>query len=295
MFHKILVCSDGSEGALAAARMSAQIAQRFDSAVLLIHPFAGRDWEFAVSREGLDAYAAEARRELEEHTGRIFREAGVKYEALLEYGHPAEAITRVAQQHQTDLIVIGGPTDMPSFLMDSVSEQVLHQAHCPVLIVRADQEPQKAREWQRLLLASDGSEGSCQATVTAVRIAQHFAAVLCVLNVLDASAFSFSLAPCLNANSENPYSRAEKILAAENLLAKITRDVSTAAVEAGVSCSFHQETGYAAETITGFADRDDTDLIVIGCRGQGTFTSLLPGIVSDRVAHLSRHSVLVTR
>ena len=301
MFSKILVCSDGSEGALTAARMGAQIAQKFHSAVLLIHTYAlavaayptfqAGMWELPVIEEGMNSYAEEARAALKEHTGKIFDAAGIPYESLLERGHPVEAITRIARQRDVDLIVVGsrGLSDVSSFLMGSVSEGTLHHAHCPVLIVRGNHAPQQAQELHTILLASDGSQGACQATAAALEIAQKFAASLSVLNVLDASSLAYCLSPYLPADNDNPHTGAER------LLAKITKDITMDAIQAGVPRSFHQETGNPAETIVGYADRHDASLIVVGCRGMGTFESLLLGSVSNRVAHYSRRSVLVTR
>jgi len=291
MFSKILVCLDGSEGALTAAIMGAQIAQKFHSAVLLIHVFMGGNWEFAIGQDEIDSYTEEAQRILEEHAGKIFREAGLQCETLLEYGHSAEAITRAAAQHKVDLIVLGGRglSSVQAFLMGSISEQVLHHAHCPVLIVRGCHTPQQAPQWQQLLLASDGSEGACQAAGFAVEIAQKFAASLCVLNVLEVSSLSYTLSPYPAADSETLSVRAG------HLLDKITEEVGKEAIKAGVPRSFHQVTGYPAEIVVSFAERDGTDLIVLGCRGRGTFKSLLLGSVSNRVAHHAHCSVLVTR
>ena len=80
MFSKILLCSDGSEGALTAARLGAQIAQKFHSDVLLLHTydlaiaayptFAAGVWELPVSEEGMDSYAEEARH----GAGRAYRQ-----------------------------------------------------------------------------------------------------------------------------------------------------------------------------------------------------------------------------
>lgn len=296
MFSKILVCSDGSEGALTAARMGVQIAQKFGSKALLLHVYdldvsAYGVWELAIPVEGIATYTEKVRRSLEEHTGRIFRDAGIPYETMLEHGHPVQAITHLAARRQVDLIVIGsrGLSDVPAFLLGSISEEVLHHAHCPVLIVRGDNALQQAPAWQRILLASDGSAGALQATDMALEIAQKFGASLSVLNVLDATSLAYKLSPYVPDDNDNPRLRAE------HLLAKITNEVSQKAIALGVSRSFHQETGTPAETIVGYADCHDDDLIVIGCRGLGTFKSLLLGSVSNRVAQHSRRSVLVTR
>ena len=301
MFDKILICSDGSESALLAARAGARIAQQFHSAVVLVHSydpaavaypaFGGGGWEFAAGQDVLDVEAEDARRDMIQHTGKIFEEAGVKYETLLECGHPVEAITRVAIQHKADLIVLGGRglSDRAALLMGSVSEGVLHRAHCPVLIVRGDCAAQQAPEWREILLASDGSEGAGQAAVFAIGIAQKFAASLRVLNVLDGSSLPYSLSPFRAADSETPQSRSER------LLATITAEVSKEACAAGVPRTFHQETGDPADIICGFTDCLNLGLIVVGCRGRGTLTSLLLGSVSNSVAHRSRRSVLVTR
>ncbi len=297
MFSKILLCSDGSEGALAAARMGALMAQQFQSKVLLVHScdpaiaaypaFGGAGWEFAVSQDGLDTEAEEERRTLIEHTGKILLEAGLKYETLLECGQPVEAITRVAAQHKVDLVVLGGrgTSDVPSFLLGSVSEGVLHRAHCPVLIVRGD----PPMPFQHILLASDGSEGAGQAAAAAILIAQKCAASLRILNILDAASLPSSMSPYLCADSETPYTRAE------HLLAKITEDVEAQAVGTGVALSFHQETGNPAEIIVAFAKRQGIDLIVLGSRGRSALTSLLLGSVSNSAAHHAYCSVLVTR
>jgi nucleotide-binding universal stress UspA family protein len=297
MFSKILLCSDGSPGAMTAVRMGAQIAQKFHSTTLLLHshdpanalyPAVGsRGWEFVAGSQKFDFDYEETQRDVTEQSGKILREGGLKYETVLECRHPVEAITSVAKQDAADLIVMGGrgTSVVPSFLLGSVSEGVLHHAHCPVLIVRGD----ASAPLQRILLASDGSEDACQATAIAIAMAHNFGASLRVLNVLDASSLSSSLSPYPCSDSDTPYARAER------LLAEITAKVSAAAVGTGITCSFHQETGNPADLIVAFADLQETDLIVLGCRGRGALASLLLGSVSNSVAHNAYCSVLVTR
>jgi len=148
MFGKILVCSDGSEGALTAARMGALIASKFHSDVLLLHTydlsvaaypaFVAGVWELAVSPDGMDTYAAEARLALEAHTGKVFQDAGVNYESLIERGHPVEVITRLAAEREMDLIVIGsrGLGTFKSLVLGSVSNRVARHSHRSVLVTR---------------------------------------------------------------------------------------------------------------------------------------------------------------
>ena len=297
MFSKILLCSDGSEGALTATKMGVQIAQRFHSAVLLVHSyeptfteyaaFGGEGWEAAANQDVLDTEDEAARRNLIVYTGKILLDAGLECRTLLECGHPVESITRVAKEQGVDLIVLGGRgvSDVAAFLLGSVSEEVLHHSHCPVLIVRGD----SAVPLQHVLLASDGSEDACQAAGVAIHFAQKFAATLRVLNVLDGASLPSGLAPVPCAESATPYARAER------LLAKITKDVGAGARGTGVACTFHQETGNPAGIIVALAARQQADLIILGCRGRSTLNSLLLGSVSNSVAHSAHCSVLVMR
>jgi nucleotide-binding universal stress UspA family protein len=63
----------------------------------------------------------------------------LKIEHRLEEGMPATVIVRTAAESQSDLIVMGthGRTGLARLLMGSVAENVLRDAQCPVLTVRA--------------------------------------------------------------------------------------------------------------------------------------------------------------
>ena len=56
----------------------------------------------------------------------------------VEVGNPSEVICDVADEEQSNLIVMGsrGFGTFRSMLVGSVSHYVLQQAHCPVLIVK---------------------------------------------------------------------------------------------------------------------------------------------------------------
>ena len=66
------------------------------------------------------------------------RKSGIRVEAKLLEGVPAEQIVCMARRRDSDLIVIGthGRTGLGRLLMGSVADRVLRFAPCPVLTVR---------------------------------------------------------------------------------------------------------------------------------------------------------------
>jgi nucleotide-binding universal stress UspA family protein len=74
---------------------------------------------------------------LAEDAAAVLKEQGVEAEALTALGDPGEAIVKVADERDADLIVLG-TTRHPylSRLVGSVCDDVSHHAHCDVLLVR---------------------------------------------------------------------------------------------------------------------------------------------------------------
>lgn len=68
----------------------------------------------------------------------LCHEKGVQFISRLEYGEPKNVICDVAQQENCDLIVIGshGYGVIERVLLGSVTDHVVHHAHCAVLVVR---------------------------------------------------------------------------------------------------------------------------------------------------------------
>jgi nucleotide-binding universal stress UspA family protein len=146
MFHKIMLASDGSDGALQAARVAADIAKKFGAELTLFNVFTlpmpvmpmvgfpGVDVDPATVAE----YTEKVQDSVSRRTGKVLDEAGVKYEVRREIGHAAGEITRVAHLEHFDLIVIGcrGMSSFQALLLGSVSDRVARHAHCPVLVVK---------------------------------------------------------------------------------------------------------------------------------------------------------------
>jgi len=144
MFEKILLAMDGSSHAEEALKYVRDLALRDDAQVIVIHAvpplpiFLGEpERQRLISRNVVEG------EQVADQAAEKLREAGVD-DVIVEVleGPPADAILRVAETRQCDLIVMGsrGHGELTSLLLGSVSHRVLAHAHVPVLVVRATEE-----------------------------------------------------------------------------------------------------------------------------------------------------------
>ena len=141
LIRRILVPTDGSEGALEAAAYAARLAGSVGVSVTLLHvvDVPRIAWEDAPELHGrLRQELTEAAKAILTLTKGRFAQAGVAVETDLREGSPAQVICEVAGQGHHDLIVIGarGSGASQSWLLGSVVERVMRCSPCPVLIVR---------------------------------------------------------------------------------------------------------------------------------------------------------------
>lgn len=146
--NHILVPTDGSEGALHAARFAGELARSLDAKVTVLYV---QDESQVVSLawgggpEGLNS--VEKVRELLEKSatendlpktvealGKLEKDP----DSIIIWGHSSEEICRFAEHNSVDLIVIGshGRSKLARAFLGSVSQAVANQAPCPVTIVR---------------------------------------------------------------------------------------------------------------------------------------------------------------
>ena len=292
MFAKVLLASDGSEEALAAARSAAILAKKFDASLTILNVYAPASQALpASSAPGLNA---DARREQAQdvivgETGRTVDQAGVHYVARKEIGHPAETIIGVAEEDGADLIVLGsrGLGDVKRFLLGSVADRVAHHAHCPVLIVRGRGDVAEDDLFRHILLASDGSACALEAAAVAAILADKLTSRVTIINVFQPSPYVA------------PYGEPIGYCLDDRYIAEIQDDAicSTGHVldEHGVAFRSRKEIGPPAAEIARVAEEEACDLIVLGSRGLGGFQRLLLGSVSDGVAHHAHCPVLIVR
>ena len=145
MFRSIVVGTDGSDTASEAVRQATQLARTVGARIALVSAYEPvtdarlRDESVQIPldlswmvnpREDVDATLAAAAEQI--------REAGVEVEVFAVQGDPADAILDVAEERDSDLIVVGnkGMTGAKRFLLGSVPNKISHHAPCSVLIIR---------------------------------------------------------------------------------------------------------------------------------------------------------------
>jgi nucleotide-binding universal stress UspA family protein len=143
MFERILLATDGSAHAQEALAYAQELALRDQARVIVVHAFdpvpsyLGDPWVNRVM-----ARHVSVGEQVADDAAQALRGAGVDVIVEVLEGPPAEAILKVAQVRDCDLIVMGsrGHGALTRLILGSVSHRVLVHAHVPVMIVRAKEE-----------------------------------------------------------------------------------------------------------------------------------------------------------
>lgn len=155
-FQKILVPLDGSEHSGRALEIAIQLAKKLNSKLVLLTVYSGTvvpvtSPELALhapatipdaTSAALSQMAIEGARN---HSEKILAEAKekarletIEVETELAEGNAVETIVRKSKEEKFDMIVMGarGLGKIRKLFIGSVSEGVIKNAHCPVLIVK---------------------------------------------------------------------------------------------------------------------------------------------------------------
>jgi nucleotide-binding universal stress UspA family protein len=144
----VLLATDGSDGANEAIRFLLSLPLVRNTKVRLLSAVESTPYPASAPKmiraqlKGMIAQLERERRaEVEKVLDRAARELKAKVTRLtrsMPTGHPAREIVAAAASFDADLVVVGarGLGGMKRLLLGSVSERVLHDARCPVLIVK---------------------------------------------------------------------------------------------------------------------------------------------------------------
>lgn len=287
---KILVAADGSKDALLAAQAAIDLSVRTGAELHVVHA-----WQDlrpgALPAMAMDEYSQayeqwkrEAGELLDEEAERLRSAGATVAGAHLREGRPAEEITKLAEELNVGLVIVGsrGLGAMKRLVMGSVSEGVVHLATCPTLVVRGGE-----RAWppSRLVVGDDASEEARRAGELAMGIGKLF----------DARALLVRVYPQVTVFKAR---RIVHTRASKELLKEGKRSLEKRAAELesvlGVRPQVRVVSGDAAAVIQGAAEEGrEPTLVAVGRRGLGAVRHLTLGSVSSGVLRAVSGTVLI--
>ena len=139
---KILVAYDGSNFAKKAVDESVEIAMKFDGSLTILYvywdPLEESQEALVGAVEGIEVRDSGSLRLLDDLEPEL-EKSGVKYELRSERStHPPSVILLVAEEEGYDLIALvsRGRGGAKAWLLGSVSNKVVSEADCPVLVAK---------------------------------------------------------------------------------------------------------------------------------------------------------------
>jgi nucleotide-binding universal stress UspA family protein len=155
LFEKILVPLDGSEHSLRALEIAIQLAKKFGAKITLTHVYSVTvspvvmPEPTTLTPPGVPVMTPTEVSKVVEATRkagnniltageRKVRAQEIQVETMLVEGHTVEEITRIAKEGNFGLIAMGarGISRIREILLGSVSDGVIRNAPCPVLVVK---------------------------------------------------------------------------------------------------------------------------------------------------------------
>jgi len=273
MYDRILVPTDGSRSAEAAARHGIVIAAAFDASVHVISVTGENERSDRLA----EAQARDAISTLEElFEGELDRSC----QSAIEHGSPHEAILSYASENGIDLIVMGthGRRGLSRVLLGSVTARVIRLSNDPVVAVPPHAMGREREGYERILIPTDGSPAATVAVEHGISIAEPLGAAVRVLCVIEGER---GLPPI-----GDPV-RDEAV--------EIVEAVAEQASDREISLTTHVQPGIPHEAINNFVSAHGIDLVTMGTHGRSGIRRHLLGSVTERVLRTSDAPVLTVR
>lgn len=273
MYDRILVPTDGSRSAEAAARHGLVIAEAFDASVHVISVTGGKE-------RGERLAKAQARDAISTLEKLFEQESDLSFQSVIERGSPYEAILSYASENDVDLVVMGthGRHGLSRVLIGSVTERVVRLSNDPVLAVPPHAIGREQEGYDRILIPTDGSPAATAAVEHGISIAERLGASVRVLCVIEGETGLPPLGDRL---------RDEAVEVVEN--------VAEQASGRDISLSTHVQPGTPHEVINDFVSAYGIDLVTMGTHGRSGIRRHLLGSVTERVLRTSEAPVLTVR
>ncbi|MGH9173734.1 MAG: universal stress protein, partial [Vicinamibacterales bacterium] len=284
----IIVPLDGSSAAEQALPYANALAQRSGGSLQLIsvieipHDFG--EWSMggagAFGGADVDRWLAESEAYLKGVAERI---DGGPAATVVKLGSPAGEIRNLARSVDNPVIVMAshGRSGPARFFLGSVAVKVVHDAGCPVLVVRArEQAAARQPAFDRILVPLDGSEFGDVALTRATAVFGE-QLTLHLVRVIEAPAI-----PIAGMGGGVPLDHglvAEYLDATRDLANEHLQKTQERLASAGHTVTVETREGQVAEAILKAANEQQVDAIAMATHGRGGVGRLVFGSVAERV------------
>ena len=296
-FERILCPVDFSDPSRRALNYATALSRWYGAPLTVLHARA-REPVFEVTAPfGLLGAPPLMRQDVEEQPAELRRFMGAANDAaateiVVERGDVCSEILRQAIDRKADLIVMGthGHTGLRHVLLGSVTEKIIRNASCPVLVVpphAADAGSAAAAVFKRIVHATDFSKASSAALTCALALAKEADARLTLLHAIEfpQALHDIPLPRGSEVDHQHALAEAEYLRRLRALVPAQARMYCTVAARVSE--------GKPARAILRVADEEQADLIVLGVQGRGTVELMVFGSNAHAVIREAGCPVLV--
>lgn len=284
MFDDILIPTDGSEGIQGAIEHGLMLANRYGATVHALYVLdLGYSSERITNSTVWRTFHEEQKRVGEQSTETVTAKAtdldlDVTVVEAVRRGTPSRAIIEYVNEHGIDLVAMGthGRTGLNRYLLGSVTASVVRTAQIPTLTVQLTTDAQQTG-YSDILIATDGTAGSNDATLHAISLARQYDALLHPLYVVDSK---YDTNAAVRSALERDGERA-------------IAEVCVKAAALGVSTDASVSTGVPYKEILRYTDDEDIDLLVLGTHSRTGIDRFVLGSVAERLIR-SVHTPVLT-
>ena len=297
IFSRILVGVDDSEQANVAVTIAARLVREHRGELVLCHcvslmsPAERSDADGTMIDSGRDdALVKRARAVLDVAAGRAIPFGVAALQRIVE-GEAATGIIRVAHETACRLIVVGKHqgVGVQQLITGSTTNAVLRASTLPVLTIGRSVgfRDGTRRCFERVLVATDGSEASEAAVETAFRLPPEDRGTLIFCSVTNVDHVSDSES---NALERDEPTLGNRLTAQAGTIAGRAQELALAR---GVAAESRVLEGDPSEALVAAAVQEQVDLIILGSHGRRGIQRLLLGSVAETVVRKAPIPVLV--
>ncbi len=267
----ILVPTDFSEQAENALHVAAQLAQRYDAEIFLLHLL-------ELPLHQVDALSSHselpeamffmklAQKRFTDMMSRDYLQ-NVKVHETVEFNQSFNQLPQTCEEKNIDLIVMGshGVSGLKEIFIGSNTEKVVRNSNIPVLVIKKPHEEFTVNDF---VFASDFTNDNKQTYLQAVSIAEKFDAKLHLVMVNTANNFTTTME-------------------AKERISEFTKDASYDNYSVSI---FNDET--VEQGIVNFSQDINADLIGISTHGRQGIAHFFNGSISEELVNHSKRPVM---